>query len=90
MSTAAQIEANRANAAHSTGPRIPEGKQRSAANSTSHGLSGSSAGILANENLTELQQLRTEYLDEFLPSTAHELFLVEQMISARWRIARIQ
>jgi hypothetical protein len=88
MSSAAQIVANRANAEHSTGPRTPEGKQRSAANSTRHGLASGSA-VLPQEDAAALEQLQAQYLDEFQPATPHETFLVEQMTHSRWRIARL-
>jgi hypothetical protein len=38
MTSVAQLEANRANALHSTGPRTVAGKARSACNATTHGL----------------------------------------------------
>jgi hypothetical protein len=89
MTSDQQTAANRANAMLSTGPRTPEGKQRSAANSTRHALSGRPA-VLPQENADEFQQLQTDYFDQFSPQNPHESFLVEQMIHARWRIARIQ
>lgn len=41
MATRRQVEANRANARASTGPRTPTGKRKSAGNASRHGLTGS-------------------------------------------------
>ncbi|MEO8662524.1 MAG: hypothetical protein ABI693_28950, partial [Bryobacteraceae bacterium] len=48
MATTAQITANRANAKNSTGPVTDEGKQHSAHNSTSHGLTSKDVSIPAD------------------------------------------
>ena len=88
MATPAQIAANIANAQHSTGPRSDEGKQRAAANSTKHGLTGAFA-VLPNENQKEFDDLFLSLVDEFSPQSEHETFLVEQMAQSRWRVARI-
>jgi len=64
MSTQAQLLANRENAQRSTGPRSAEGKSRSAANSTRHGLSGCFA-VLNHESLEEFQQLQADYKEQF-------------------------
>lgn len=88
MATSAQILANRQNAVLSTGPRTPEGKQASAANATKHGLS-SQFSVLPHENFEEFEALRVSFSAEFEPRTPHQEFLVEQMLQARWRIARI-
>ncbi len=88
MATSAQILANRQNAALSTGPRTPEGKQASAANATKHGLA-SQFSVLPHENREEFETLRAAFRAEFDPRTPNEEFLVEQMLQARWRAARI-
>ncbi len=89
MSTAAQIVANQKNAQSSTGPRTPEGKANSAANSTTHGLAGSFR-VLPHENQQEFDQLLAEYRRAFPAANIHEQFLVEEMAQARWRIARVR
>jgi hypothetical protein len=60
MTSNRQIEANRGNAKHSTGPKTEAGKLRSSSNSLRHGLSrprtsGSDCEVrpLAHEGLTE-------------------------------------
>lgn len=89
MATASQITANQQNAQASTGPRTAEGKSRSAANATRHGLAGSFA-VLAHESLDEFEQLRTGLLEKFQPQDANEQFLVTQMVHAAWRLNRIE
>jgi hypothetical protein len=59
MSTPARIEANCANARHSTGPRTGEGKARSSRNAQSHGL------FAAVESLSPLEQERYGRFLEF-------------------------
>jgi len=89
MSTAAQTIANRENAQLSTGPRTPEGKSRSAANSTRHGLAGSFA-VLAHESADDYDQLLTQFCEKYLPTDGVEAFLIQQMTQAAWRLARIE
>ena len=52
MTTEAQIEANRANAQKSTGPRTPEGKATVAQNAVKHGLLARTA-VLHGEDWEE-------------------------------------
>jgi hypothetical protein len=89
MSTTAQVLANRQNAAHSTGPKSPEGKQTSSRNATRHGLSGIFT-VLPHENAEDFNDLAARLHDEFRPSSENENFLVELMIQARCRLLRIQ
>ncbi|MCX6622378.1 MAG: CopG family antitoxin [Acidobacteria bacterium] len=85
MSTTAQLLANQQNAARSTGPRTPEGKAASAANSTSHGLTGSFR-LLPGEDIEEFRKLLAAYDTEFDPaggkSTAKNLLRTSH---CRWR-----
>src|SRR5215831_9000717 len=87
MATAAQITANQQNAAHSTGPKTPEGKAAAARNATKHGLSGAFT-VLPHEDQEEFDILLACLRDEFRPANQHESFLVEQMAQSRWRLAR--
>lgn len=87
MSTESQIHANRINAQNSTGPRTPEGKAASSANSTKHGLSAAFR-VLDNENQDEFNELIAEYHRTFKPTNTHEQFLIEEIVQARWRLAR--
>jgi hypothetical protein len=91
MATTAQITANRLNSQRSTGPRTVEGKVSSSRNSIRHNLSpGATFTLLPGEDIAAFDQLVRDYRDEFQPRTAHEIFLVNQMIQAQWRISRIE
>ena len=53
---------------------------------------GLSAGfrVLTNENQEEFDELIAEYHRTFAPTTTYERFLVEEMVQARWRLARVR
>jgi hypothetical protein len=89
MPSEAQIRANRRNAQASTGPRTPEGKAISSANSTKHGLTGGFR-VLSEESQEQFDELVAEYYTAYAPANSHERFLVEEMVQARWRIARLR
>ena len=71
MSTRKQRQANKRNAKHSTGPRTPEGKQRSSQNALKHGLL-SVQSVIPGEDPADYDQLLTEFADRFLPSDPYE------------------
>ncbi len=83
----------RANGAKSTGPKTPEGKARSAANSTRHGLAAAgrtAASIcILGEFTHEFEELHAALIAELEPGTATEALLVEEMATARWRQQRV-
>src|SRR3954469_23019113 len=60
MASARQIEANRANARASTGPKTRAGKRRSRSNAYRHGL----AAVFNREALAELEQLARQWAGE--------------------------
>jgi hypothetical protein len=89
MSSATQVLASRQNAALSSGPQRPAGKEASSRNATRHGLSGLFTP-LPRENIEEFEQIADRVRAEFSPQGENETFLVGQMIQARCRLHRIQ
>ena len=83
MPTQKQIDANRANAQKSTGPRTEEGKAKSCLNRLSHGLA-SSATIVPGEDPEEFKALLTDLMTEYEPATPTEQILVEKMTINQW------
>ena len=81
MSTSARIEANRRNAAKSTGPRTPEGKARSSRNATRHGISLRMV-LLSTEDQKEFENLYADLRAEHQPEGATEDILVFKMAEA--------
>ena len=79
---------NQANAQHSTGPRTDAGKQRSALNALSHGLTARSA-VIPSEDPTAYQRHCRQFMDEYQPATPTETQLVQQLADTSWRINRI-
>ena len=88
----AQLAANRANAAKSTGPRTPEGKARSACNSRSHGFTASTFAVVRLEDLNEVD-LKADLTAVYQPVNSQELFALERMAltqQAMLRAARLE
>jgi hypothetical protein len=80
--------ANRANAQHSTGPRTPAGKTRSAQNATTHG--GYQTLVLPSESEPEFHLLRVSTVAGLAPQTALELRLCDRAAALLWRLHRLQ
>jgi hypothetical protein len=89
MASTAQIIANRENSKLSTGPRTPEGKTASSHNSTTHGFSAADP-VLAHEDRSQFNGLLERYQSDWAPQSAHEEFLVSQMVGARWKLDRLE
>lgn len=89
MATKKQIDANRRNAARSTGPRTPEGKHRARLNALTSGLSSlNGVGLLPGENRFEYDALRDEHLAAFSPVGVFEEQLVTEVLDCNWGIRR--
>lgn len=89
MATEKQLQANRANALKSTGPRTPEGKDKSSRNHTTHGFSAHFE-VLPGESREEFLDLYHSMLIDNHASGATESALVRQMAAATWRLARLE
>ena len=88
--TPAQIEANRENATHSTGPVTEEGKAASAQNNFKHGLCGGMFSVLPYENAEAYATLLTALHEEHQPTTPTEEILVDRMAQHHWLAQRAQ
>ena len=87
MASEAQIIANRANAAHSTGPRTAAGKARVARNGLKHGVL--SVSLLPDESKADFLALRETYFALCRPANQIQSFLVVRMVLAAWRLNRL-
>src|SRR4249919_504242 len=89
MASPAQINANRANAQKSTGPRSVEGKSASRFNALKHGMDAASI-VIPGEDPAEYEALAAHYLDEYHPQSPSESFHVDAMLRADWQKRRLQ
>jgi hypothetical protein len=87
MTTQARISANQANAQLSTGPKSPEGKERSRMNALKHGLRAETI-VLPTEDPAELEAMYVEWIDEWKPPTGTRRQLVRRAVESAWRVNR--
>jgi hypothetical protein len=83
----ARILANRANAQRSTGPKTPEGKERSRANSLKHGLTGEGI-VLPEGDAAEVERLTGSFMAELRPSGDMGRVLVRRIATLAVRMER--
>jgi ABC-type transporter Mla subunit MlaD len=88
MATTEQIDANRQNAQHSTGPRTPEGKAASRFNALKSGIDAQ-AQIITGEDPANLDALVAEYQQRFDTSAPECRMLVDTLISCEWLFRRL-
>jgi hypothetical protein len=86
--SAKKVRSNRQNAARSTGPKTREGKEKSSRNAVKHGVFCSPT-VLKGEDQAAFGRLREGLIAEHRPRTPTELFLVDRMALAMWRIDRV-
>jgi uncharacterized protein YchJ len=82
-----QIEANRKNAAASTGPNTPEGKSVSSRNAVSHGLF-STNNLIPPAEIDEFNQLAEAMQHDLVPEGVIEKTLAAEITRAAWRLRR--
>lgn len=84
----AQLEANRRNAALSTGPATPEGKSRASRNALKTGLTGRTM-LLSSEESAPYELHLQRCFAELRPVGDRETELVQSLADTQWRLARI-
>ena len=89
MASEAQIEANRANAQKSTGPRTSEGKAKVAQNAVRHGLLAEQV-VIAGEDPGEYEFYRQALIEEISPVGDYENTLAERAAGLAWRLRRAE
>lgn len=85
--TEARLEANRRNAALSTGPRTEEGKNRSKLNAMRHGLTAQVV-VMPEEDLQRYQAFGQGFFTDWTPANTTETQLVQTLIDTQWRLNR--
>ena len=87
MSSLRQIDANRQNAAKSTGPKTNEGKRQSRRNAVRHGLTAETV-VDALEDPADYKAFEASVAAGYDPQTAVERELVLRLASLLWRLRR--
>jgi hypothetical protein len=88
MQSSARLEANRANAQLSTGPRSEEGKRKSSLNAVKTALTGVTV-LLPADDAAEYQRHIALYEKELQPVGIEESELVQSLADISWRLRRI-
>jgi len=83
----AQINANRENAQHSTGPTSEAGKEKVSQNRRTHGLAGG-AFFIQDEQLYDYTNFAASVYDEYNPQTDTEARLADSLIQHYWLMQR--
>src|SRR5580658_2608646 len=84
-----QMEANRRNAQHSSGPRTEIGKKISSLNALRHGLT-SRVVVLPSEDLAAYEKFSEEFLASLAPETFPERQCAQTIIDTQWRLNRVR
>jgi hypothetical protein len=88
MTSFRQIEANRANALRSTGPRTEDGKRQSRRSALRHGLAAETV-IDGLEDTEDYRAFEAAVIADYDAQTAVERELVLRLASLLWRLRRI-
>jgi hypothetical protein len=85
-----QQDANRRNAAKSHGPITPEGRAAVRHNALKHGFTAAEIVLPTVEERIDFEQFRFAFEEEYNPVGPTEEVLVEDIVTARWRLNRIR
>ena len=88
MISAKQLQANRNNALKSTGPKTPEGRQRSRMNALRHGLTGQ-VTAMTEEDRAARDQFAKALIHSLAPEGAMETQLAQRVATDSWRLNRL-
>lgn len=88
MTTLAKIEANKRNAAFSTGPRTAEGKAAVARNATRHGIFAA-VPVIPGESAEQWEAHRAGVVESLAPVGLLETNLAERAALLLWRLQRL-
>src|SRR5580658_1784518 len=83
-----QLEANRRNAQHSTGPQSAAAKKRVSLNNLRHGLTGQTT-VLSPEDRAAHDKFSADLLSCLKPENALELQVAQSIADDHWRLNRI-
>jgi len=83
----AQIEANRRNARHSSGPKSTNGKHRSSQNAMRHGLTGRVV-VLPHEDMEVFKAFSKEIVESLNADSPMERQCAQAIADAQWRLNR--
>jgi len=89
MASFAQINANQANAQHSTGPCTAEGKARVSQNALRHGLTARHL-VIRDDEQDEFAVLQDSLSTELAPQGAVEAVIFQQLLHAAWNLHRFR
>jgi hypothetical protein len=84
----ARLNANRANAQHSSGPRSETGKAKSSLNALKTGLTGQTV-VLPTDDLAAYQAHLNRHFAKYSPATDDEHTLVQSIADTEFRLLRI-
>lgn len=83
-----QLQANRANAQKSTGPKTEIGKSIASKNAITHGLRSVNP-VVDGEDRAEFNEFRNDMIVQFAPIGPMERLLVDRIVHSAWRLRRI-
>ena len=88
MTSQRKIEANRRNAARSTGPRTPEGKRKVSLNAVKHGLTATTIVVLPHEDEEAYQRRLEAWTAELNAKGDMGRYLAERAVKVSWQLDR--